>query len=108
MKSAGLRLTLPTGAAAGAAAKPHGRGDPRVAWSSLDPEHGRLYGVSTEPVQGLLARVTQVARFNQFRVSTSKRGGAQANSVALTNTGHCNNSSGHDFSYHLMLAGVGK
>src|SRR5258707_1671139 len=89
-------------------AKPHGRGDPRVARSSLDPEHGRLYGVSTEPVQGLLARVTQVARFNQFRVSTSKRGGAQANSVALTNTGHCNNSSCHDFSYHLMLAGVGK
>src|SRR5258708_10207497 len=41
-------------------AKPHGRGDPRVARSSLDPEHGRLYGVSTEPVQGLLVRVSGI------------------------------------------------
>jgi len=79
-----------------------------VARSSLDHERGGLYGPGAEPVQGFLAGVTQVARFNQFRVATSKRGGAQANSVALTNTGHCNNSSGHDFSYHLMLAGVGK
>jgi hypothetical protein len=32
-------------------------GNPRVARTSLDHEYGRLYGLGTESVQGLLARV---------------------------------------------------
>jgi hypothetical protein len=79
---------------------------PRTAAASH--EHAGLHSVRTEPVQGFLARVRQVARFDQFHLTTSKRGSAQANWVALTNIGRCHNSSGDDFAYDLILASVGK
>jgi hypothetical protein len=46
--------------------------------------------------------------FDQFCLATSKRGSAQANWVALTNTGRCNNSSGDDFACYRIVAGLGK